>query len=521
MKNNKKSFITICVIQNIIFLIVILILCLLFYCIANYRLEKSFPTIDDLLEYEEQLQKDNYSNIPLIQFNNCAIIIYNENGLTLYSSNKKINEEINVNDIDFVNDYIHNEYFMVYNFMGNDKSKDYYIVKVKKDENDETEQVMDFCILNENLEVIEGTLFGDKKQISEFEFNLINGSYQDYQIERYKYKNVNNEDRILLFIQPKLTNRNYRKAISDVNKIWFFAIPIILIIILIEAWFYKQKLKKCIEPLYNMLSCYEGTKNIVVNNDEILVEFQPVANKFKELLEKIEKNKVEKNKMFANISHDLKTPISAIRGYVQAFKDNIVPEDKKKQYINAIYDKIINLTNLIDRLFEYTKLEHPDYKLNLENIDINKFSKEYLANKYLEIEMKKFKLEAKIPGKECICNIDQELFTRLYDNLLYNTLKHNEKGTKILFQIIENKETVEIIIADNGSGIPEEIRAHLFEPFITGNTARTSGEGNGLGMAIAKHIVDLHHGKIKLNEISNEEYITEFKIELKKYCKKI
>ena len=106
--------------------------------------------------------------------------------------------------------------------------------------------------------------------------------------------------------------------------------------------------------------------------------------------------------------------------------------------------------------------------------------------------------------------------TRLYDNLISNSLKYNDKGTKILFKIEETMEETKIIIADNGKGIAEDIKDKVFESFVTGNEARTSGEGNGLGMSIVKNIVELHQGKIILNPQPELGYVTEFDIYFRK-----
>lgn len=514
MKSSKrKSFIRNWIILNIISLVLVSTLAITISKIVNYKLERSFPILEDLLEYEDKLKKDEYSKIPLKKFNNCSIIIYDSDDRILYSSDKSVGEEIDLSDINFINEYYNLEHYIVYDFM---KKDEYYIMKVKVDEKTEEEEMIGFAVLNKELEVLRGKLFGEDSKISELQFDLMNGKYKNYQIEKYQYENDKGEHRILVFIRPEFTNENYNKALDEANTLWLLAIPFIGLIILIEVMVYKRKLKKYIEPLNLLINSYRAPKERRIDENEISTEFQSVADNFKMLLDKIDKNEIEKNKLIANISHDLKTPLTAIKGYTQAFKDNIVPENKKEEYLNAIYDKTVIATDLINRLFEYTKLEHPEYKLNLKEIDINEFSREYFAQKYHEIEMKGFILETKIPEKKCKCLIDRELFIRLYDNLISNILKYNEKGTKIVFRLIENTDIVKIVIADNGTGIPENLREKLFEPFTTGNEARTSGEGTGLGMAIVKEIIDLHDGKIYLVNDKAKKYETEFNIELKK-----
>ena len=518
MKNNK-SFVRSCLIQNAIFLIIILVLYIAITTISNYQLYISFPTIYNLLEFEDVLETEEFSRIPLRLFRHCSIIIYDNNGKTLYSTDKEIEDNIEVSDFTYINSYANDDFFRVFDFINEENSPEYYIMKIKIDE-DGKENLESFAVLNNNLEVIRGDLFGEKAKLSEYEFGLIRGKYEEYDIEKYSYTNIDEEERTVIFICPEFNIDNYDKVVSDSNKLWLVTIPIIIAVIFLQISLYKKKLKKCTEPLNNIISLYENRENEKIHEDDIPKEFVPFANNFKMLLKKIDRNKEDKNKMIANISHDLKTPLTAIQGYAQAFKDGIVPEDKKEQYINAIYDKTVTATNLINKLFEYTKLEHPKYNLKLEEIDIVDFTNRYLDKKNAEIELKGYIIEREFPNTECICSIDKELFLRLYDNLVSNAVKHNKPGTKILFKICNEKEKTKIVIADSGVGIPESIKETLFEPFVIADEARTQGDGTGLGMTIVRTIVELHNGKISINEDNIiKGYNTEFDIELRKINK--
>ncbi|MCI9365087.1 MAG: HAMP domain-containing histidine kinase [Clostridia bacterium] len=510
----KKSFVRECAIQSMVSLIVIFVIFILIYSFANDTLEMSFPTISELLDYEDRLLNDEFEKIPLGKFKTSKILIYDEEYKVLFASDKNIENQIKESDIEYINNYLQGEHYEVYNFMKKNKTKVYYIMKIKNEENGE--RLEDYAIVSYELKVLEGTLFGEKTELTEFEFNLISDNYEeDYGIEKYEYETVNGEKRILVFINPIFSSENYGRALTRVDNIYIIAIPLVIAVIIIESLLYRKRLRKSIEPLDTIINYYENNKDIIENIDEeIAVEFRPTAKRFKDLLEKIEKTNLEKNKIIANISHDLKTPMTAIMGYAQAFKDNIVPEDKMIQYIDSIYDKAALSTDLVDRLVEYTKLEHPEYRIKLVEKDINKFSKQYMENKEHEITSKGFILKLEILDEECKCMIDTELIVRLYDNLISNTLKYNKSGTNILFRIEKIETQIKIIIADNGIGISKEIRDSIFEPFVTTNEARTSGEGSGLGMAIAKNIMKLHKGSIVLNDKPENGYVTEFDIYL-------
>ena len=299
---------------------------------------------------------------------------------------------------------------------------------------------------------------------------------------------------------------------------WALSLPFILLIVLIETYFFNKKLKANLSVLKRKISNYQTKEDILLPK-----EFQSVVNSFDELMHKLDKAEkekergyLEKQKVIANLSHDLKTPLTVIKGYSKAFIDGVVPKDRINEYMQIINNKCNLTVELIDDLCTYAKLEHPKYELNKERVDICKFSKEYLALKYDEIEFNNMQLEVSIPTRAIWVNIDEKEFKRVYDNLINNAIKYNKEGTKIYFSIVENKNDVNIFIGDDGCGISKKLSKTLFEPFVTGDDARTSGSGLGLGMSIVKSIVLLHGGNIKLISKKKKNLKTEFRINLKK-----
>ena len=168
----------------------------------------------------------------------------------------------------------------------------------------------------------------------------------------------------------------------------------------------------------------------------------------------------------------------------------------------------------MDTLFAYARLDHPDYALQPEQIDLCELVKSYLAGKYTELENAGFALEPDLPDHVVPCQADPRLLRRLFENLTGNALKYNPRGTTLLFSLREAPDALFLTIADNGVGIPPAIADTLFAPFVIGNQARTTGCGTGLGMAIVKRIVELHHGTIRLVLPPRDGYRTEFEIML-------
>ena len=138
---------------------------------------------------------------------------------------------------------------------------------------------------------------------------------------------------------------------------------------------------------------------------------------------------------------------------------------------------------------------------------------DYVTKRYNEIVVTEFELGINIPEEHVYCEVDVRALQRVFTNILANAIKYNGPGTKLLISISTSKMWVRILLADNGVGIPEEIRDSLFEPFVLGEKSRT-GRGSGLGLSIAKRIVEAHGGMIRLMTDFPKGYKTTFEIML-------
>ena len=155
-------------------------------------------------------------------------------------------------------------------------------------------------------------------------------------------------------------------------------------------------------------------------------------------------------------------------------------------------------------------MEHPEYKLVLEKMDICEYIRAYLAQKYNELYINGVELDADIPENVIYCDIYKVQLKRVFENLVSNTLKHNKNKVSILFKIKKIDDKVRIIIADNGVGISKSIAKNIFEPFVVGEKSRTK-QGSGLGLALSKKIIEAHNGSIRLVD-AKTNYKTVFEI---------
>ncbi len=206
-----------------------------------------------------------------------------------------------------------------------------------------------------------------------------------------------------------------------------------------------------------------------------------------------------RNLLLSDIAHDLRTPITTIAGYAKALNDGmVVSEEKQREYLEAIENKSERMNNLINLLYEYVKLDSDNFVLRKEKVDLAELLRENAALLYPDVEEKGMELVVDIPEEPCVAEVDPLQISRVITNLINNSIRHNEPGTEIKLELKQSFYTREIIISDNGEPIEESIVDKIFEPFAVGDKSRRTKGGSGLGLSIAKRIVEMHGWQIAL-----------------------
>lgn len=306
-------------------------------------------------------------------------------------------------------------------------------------------------------------------------------------------------------------------------KVVSIACIISLISIIAYSIWIAKKIKKPLKMIDEALEkVIEGDyeEKLVIEGER---EFVSISNTINFLIDKLKNSREEnirleqsKTRMLIDLSHDIKTPITTIRGFSAALYEGLVEdEDKKEKYYKTIHNKAERVGELVDDLFEFVKMESTQYILKIETVDMCEFLRQVVVAYFDEIEDRKFKLIVKIPEEIIEFKIDSRLFRRVIANLIENSLKYNPEETNLRIELKNYKRYIMIYVADNGVGIPSNIRSKVFDAFIRGDSSRSSDGGSGLGLAIANKIVINHGGEISL-EPSKEEEKTIFAIRMYK-----
>lgn len=228
-----------------------------------------------------------------------------------------------------------------------------------------------------------------------------------------------------------------------------------------------------------------------------------------------EERQIEQSKddLITNVSHDIRTPLTSIIGYLGLLKSSELNEDQTK-YIQIAYDKALQMKALAEDLFEYTTLRSStNNKLVLTPLHVNSMLEQVAAGFELEAEKKNITFNVITRPRDLVIDADAKMIVRMLNNLISNALKYGHGATEI--NLIANKvnnEFVELRVENNGEQIPKKSLQKIFDRFYRVESSRNlKTGGTGLGLAITKSIVDLHGGNIKCQSTAE---LTSFIIQL-------
>ncbi len=320
------------------------------------------------------------------------------------------------------------------------------------------------------------------------------------------------KDSVFYIIQSKTLN-----AKVTYTKEWIYAISIsaafVLFILLMfigvrNKIIYIKHISSALDKISKGDLNYEVE---IKGEDELAQVAKEINNMEKTLLNKIEgERKIEKQKreLITNISHDLKTPLTIILGYLDIIRTNKFKSEKDRDnYIEITYNKAISLQKMVLRLFDLVKLGDKDIALFKRDANINKLIKQVALDYSPLAKEKDIVIDMMCPKESINLNVDLDKICRVFNNLMNNAIKYSPRN-QVISIILENDEIgAKIIFKNKCSNLKEEDVKQLFDRFYRGDKARNSSiEGSGIGLSIVKNIVELHDSKIWAELINDEIY---------------
>ncbi len=268
--------------------------------------------------------------------------------------------------------------------------------------------------------------------------------------------------------------------------------------------FARRKIKNAYEePLYKMA---EATKKVAEGDFSVYVPTIHTADKrdyldimildFNKMVEELGSIETLKTDFVSNVSHEMKTPISIIKNYAELLQTEQMPEEKRIEYAEAVENAAARLSGLIGNILKLNKLENQNITPRVERYDVCRQLCECILQFEDAWEEKGIALETEIEDMAMV-KADGNLMELVWNNLLGNAVKFTEAGGSIMVSQTSDENYIRVTVSDTGCGMSRESIRHIFDKFYQGDTSH-SGEGNGLGLALVKRVLELMDGDIQV-----------------------
>ena len=287
-------------------------------------------------------------------------------------------------------------------------------------------------------------------------------------------------------------------------------ISIVLILILTAAvmtiWIYKGIINPIAKLKVATQNIRDGNLDFTLDVDDedeigmLCQDFEEMRLRLKESQEEKLQYDKESKELISNISHDLKTPITAIKGYVEGIQDGVASSPEKlNKYIRTIYNKANDMDRLIDKLTFYSKIDTNKIPYNFSKINVAEYFGDCVEEVGLDMETRGIELGYfNYVDNDVMIIADAEQMKRVINNIIGNSLKYLDKKKGIInIRIKDDGDFIQIVIEDNGKGIAAKDLPFIFDRFYRTDISRNSSKGgSGIGLSIVKKILEDHGGKV-------------------------
>jgi len=234
--------------------------------------------------------------------------------------------------------------------------------------------------------------------------------------------------------------------------------------------------------------------------NKLVIKINIIIEQLQQVNKKSIVNEESRKKMISNISHDLRTPLTSMLGYMELiFEDDSLDEDKKNEYLKVIYNKGNSLYGLMEEFFQVSKLDSEDIALNFKKLNLSELIRQNIVSFFSDIQKLNIKPKINIGENDIYFVSDEKVINRILSNLIINIIKHGASATELGIDLEEDDKFILINVWDNGVGISSDEIDHIFDRLYTVEKSRsTSLKNSGLGLTIVKKLVESLEGTISV-----------------------
>lgn len=316
---------------------------------------------------------------------------------------------------------------------------------------------------------------------------------------------------ILFFITIILFNNGYFPPEKDFigGPLWFIVLFGLIISAGISVFVAKKIMKPIEELRYSLKQVANGDFTVRIDSKTRLTPISEMNADFNSMVKELSGIETLRTDFVANVSHEFKTPLSAIEGYATLLQNTKITEERRREYVEKIISNTHALSTLTGNILKLSKLENQDCVTDKVHYSLDEQLRLVMLN--LESEWTVKNIELDIDLQNVVYYGNEGLLYLVWYNLISNAIKFSENSGKIEIRLIADDEKATVAIKDHGCGIGIEERKHIFDKFYQADGAHSS-EGNGLGLALVKRIVTLCKGEISV--ISQKAKGSTFTVEL-------
>lgn len=280
----------------------------------------------------------------------------------------------------------------------------------------------------------------------------------------------------------------------------------------------SKNLRYIKDKLNSIIKDNTDEKVLIVDADKEMSELLVEINKFIDFNQKVladyREKEISMRKMLSNISHDLKTPLTVVLGYIETIKlESDLKSEEKEILLSRAHDKTLEIVKLINKFFDLSKLESGDKDISITRINISEVCRKNILNYYETLTSKGIDVNINIPELNIYAMGNGEALDRVLSNLISNAIKYGSDGKIIGLNLRYDEEFVYVDIWDKGKGIEEKEQDKVFERLYTLEDSRNKYyEGSGLGLTITKRLVEKMGGEIILESKPYEKTTFTFKL---------